>query len=240
MSPGSTPSALALVFSTEEVNQFDDQNDHHHQFQDEAATLVKFVDQKAIQSFGGSKFFIDKVFVLRNSYLGGGQPVKARREHVTHKLDGGVGALHQLGHLDGHGVEPGGLTAHTPAPPEASPMFQRCVDTSQFAGQQLVVMAELQQLRVDVLQDLHRSFGARRCVINQRGIPSNHDQVVGIVGKTGLQNVIVLTARERGQLAAQYLRNLWPVVGQQIGAERLPGDTAQGENVIIFAEPFAV
>src|ERR1019366_7072660 len=101
-------------------------------------------------------------------------------------------------------------------------------------------MPELQQLRVDVFQDLHRSFGARGGVINQRGIPSHHEQVVGIVGKAGLENVIVFPAREWSELAAQYLRNLRTVLGQKVGAARLAGDAAQCEDVIIFAEPIAV
>ena len=107
---------------------------------------------------------------------------------------------------------------HTPATPQARVMFQRCVHTSQLTSEQLCHRsAKLQQLRLDIVQYLNRRFSPGGSVINQRGIPSHHDQIVWIVGKAGLEDIIILLPRERKELAAQDLGNLRPLLSQQVG-----------------------
>ena len=77
--------------SAEEVDQFDNQNDHDHQFQHECAALVELVDHKTIKLFGGLDLLGDEIFVVRNADLGGCELIETRRKHVAKKFDGVVG-----------------------------------------------------------------------------------------------------------------------------------------------------
>ena len=80
----------------EEVDQFDDQDYHYHQFEDEGAGLVELVDHEAVEVFGGLEFFLDEVFVVGDADFLGAEFVEARGEHVAQELDGVVGALGQF------------------------------------------------------------------------------------------------------------------------------------------------
>ncbi len=54
-------------FAAEEVNEFDDQDDHDQKFQHEGAALVEFVDHEAVELFGGSQLFLHKIFIVGNA-----------------------------------------------------------------------------------------------------------------------------------------------------------------------------
>ena len=45
--------------TTEEVNQFDDQDDDYHQFENECPALIEFVHHEAVELFGGLQFLLD-------------------------------------------------------------------------------------------------------------------------------------------------------------------------------------
>src|SRR6516225_1602371 len=44
-----TPHSLEPWFAAEEHHQLDHQNNHHHQFEDEGAALVEFVDHEVVE-----------------------------------------------------------------------------------------------------------------------------------------------------------------------------------------------
>src|SRR5580658_2754632 len=54
-------------FAAEEVDELDDQDDDHHQFQYEGTALVEFVDHEAVELFGGLQLLLDQVFVVGHS-----------------------------------------------------------------------------------------------------------------------------------------------------------------------------
>ena len=60
-------------FAAEEVDQFNDEDDHYHQLQDEGAALVKLVDHEAVEIFSSLQFFFDQVFVVGDANFGGCQ-----------------------------------------------------------------------------------------------------------------------------------------------------------------------
>src|SRR5271170_2205195 len=139
-------------FAAEEVDEFDDQNDDYHQFEDESAALVEFVDHEAVELFGGLQLLLDQVFVVGDADFQRRELVEAGGEHVAEELDGVVGALSQLAYVEQDGVELGGGLGGAPARPEAAASaVKKVVDVFQFRGEQVVVVAEFEQLRVGIL-----------------------------------------------------------------------------------------
>ena len=69
-------------------------------------------------------------------------------------------------------------------------------------------MAEFEQLRVGVLQQLDGGFGAGLRVVDEGGVPSDDREVVGIVGDAGLQNLLALAFGKHGGFAANDLGDL--------------------------------
>src|ERR1700758_4855561 len=104
-------------FAAEEVDQFDDQDDDHHQFQHKGAALVELVDHEAVEIFGGLQLLFDEVFVVRHSDLLRAQLVEPGREHVAEELDGVVGAFGEFVHIEQDGVQLGRGLRRPPAPP---------------------------------------------------------------------------------------------------------------------------
>ena len=66
---------------------------------------------------------------------------------------------------------------------EPGRLFHRRVDARELDVEQLVVVAELEQLRVGELEDLERRLDARLGVVDKRRVPRRHDEVVGQVGQ---------------------------------------------------------
>src|SRR5271157_1532383 len=233
-------------FAAEEVDQLDYQDDYHHQFQDKGAALVELLHHEAVEIFGGLQFFFDQVFVVGHSDLGRAQLVQARREHVAEEFDGVVGALGQFVYVEQHGVEFGRGARRPPARPKPGPArVEEVVDVFQLFGEQLVVMAELEQLRVGVLQELDRGLGAGGRVVDEGRVPADHGQIVGIVGNARLQNLLALAFGKHRHLAADDLGNLVSVRGQQIvGRGRaliLAGVyLANMEDEVILLEPLGL
>ena len=76
-------------------------------------------------------------------------------------------------------------------------------------------MAELEQLRVGVLQKLDGGLGAGVGVVDEGGVPSDDGEVVGIVGNAGLENLLALAVGEHGHFAADDLGDLISVGCEQ-------------------------
>ena len=68
-------------------------------------------------------------------------------------------------------------------------------------------MAELEQLRVGVLEQLDGGLGADWSVIDEGGVPADHGQIVGIVGNPRLKNFLAFAIGKRLTLATHHLRN---------------------------------
>src|SRR5579863_9995753 len=85
--------------------------------------------------------------------------------------------------------------------------IEEVVDFFQFGGEEFVVVAELEELRVGILQELDSSFGAGGAVVNEGGVPSDHGEIVRIVGNAGLQNFLAFAVGERLGLAPHDLRD---------------------------------
>src|SRR5580765_1011426 len=142
----------------EEVNQLDDQNDDHHQFEHEGSRLIELFDHEAVEVFGGVKFFLYQIFVIRHANFLRAQLVQPRGKHVAQELDGVIGALGEFVHIEQHGMQFRGCASGAPASPgPGASLLEEVVDVFQLTRHELVIMTKLEQLRVRVLQQLDRS-----------------------------------------------------------------------------------
>src|SRR5215467_9977879 len=158
--------------SLEEVDQLDYQDDDDHQLEYEGARLVELLDHEAVEVFGGLELFFDQVFVVGDSDFLRAQFVEARGEHITEELDGVVGVLGEFGDVEQDGVQLRRGTRRAPARPEAGASgFEEVVDVLQLNAQQFVIVAELEQLRVGILQQLNGGLGSGLRVIDEGGVP---------------------------------------------------------------------
>src|SRR5580704_4299803 len=178
-------------FAAEEVDEFDYEDDDYHQLEDEGAGLVELVDHESVEVFGGLELFFDQIFVVGDADFGGAKFVEARGEHVAEELDGVVGALGEFVDVEQYGVQFGRGARGAPARPEACAAgFDEVVDVGELAGEEFVVVAELEQLRVGVLQKLDGGLGAGGGVVDESGVPSDDREIVGIVRDARAKNFL--------------------------------------------------
>src|SRR5579863_9810947 len=131
-------------FSTEEIDQFDNQNDDDHEFQHECTALVELIDHEAIKLFGGLYFLGDEILVVRNANFGRRQLVETRRKHVAKKFDGVVGVLGEFIHIEQDGMQFGGGSRQSPSGQHSCALVKGVVNAFQFTGEEFIVMAELE------------------------------------------------------------------------------------------------
>src|ERR1019366_5054861 len=222
-------------------DQVDDQNNYHHQLQHERPALVELVDHEAVEFFGGVDFLVDQVLVIAHADLGRGYFVEACREHVAQELDGVVGALGQFVHIEQDGVQAAGAFGGAPAGGDAHrAVVHEIVNALQFAGQQFVVVAEFEELRVGVFEQLDYGFRAGRRVVEERSVPADHGQIVRIVGDFRLHDLLLLAVGERNVFAAHDLGDASALGREQFGGRRIAGDVAYVEDEVIFMQPAVV
>src|SRR5580700_2572558 len=224
--------------TAEEVDEFDDQDDDNHEFEHEGAALIEFVHHEAVELFGGLQFLLDEIFVVGHADFRGGEFVEAGGKHIAEELDGVIGALGQFAHVEQNGVEFGGGAGGAPARPKsAASALQEVVDVLELLGKKFVVVAEFQQLRIGILQELDSRFGAGRSVVDKGSIPSDHGEVAGIVGNPRLENFLAFTVGKRLVLTAYHLRNAICLRCQQVRARGGPCNLPQMEDEIVFLQP---
>ena len=97
-------------------------------------------------------------------------------------------------------------------------------------------MAELEELRVGVLQKLDRGLGSGGGVVDEGGIPSDHREVVRIVRNAGLENLLAFAVGERGHLSADNLGDLIAAGGEQFVGRGSAIDLAHVEDEVILLQ----
>ncbi len=71
------------------------------------------------------------------------------------------------------------------------------VDARQLAVEQVVVVPELEELRVGELEDLERRLHAGLGVVDERGVPRRHHEIVGQIGQPIAQHLVAFLTAER-------------------------------------------
>src|SRR6266496_6542482 len=114
--------------------------------------------------------------------------------------------LGQFSDIEQDSMQLAGRLRQFPTSEESSPLIQELIDPIQLTSQQLIIMAELKQLRIGIFQQLYGSFRPGGGVIEERAIPPDHGQIIGIVGNAGLHYLIALAFGESCSLAAHDLQ----------------------------------
>src|SRR6266567_213905 len=148
----------------ERQEQLDQQDQHNGHFQQKPTALVELLNHVLVERVGGPKLLRDEVLVVRHSHLRCGKAIQSRGKHIAQKFDGVVGVFGQLGDLQQHRMQTVGGAGQTPAGQHASPLTEQVVDGAESLREQLVVVAELEQLRVGVLNQLNRRLRAQAAV----------------------------------------------------------------------------
>ena len=221
-------------------DQFDDQNDHHHEFEHEGAALVELVDHEAVEILGGLQFLRDQVFVVGHADFGGCQLVK-RAENMSLRNLMALSARSVSSFTSSRTVC--SLVAARARRQRASipvPLSRRGVHTSQFAGEQFVVVAEFQQLRVGVFQQLDGGLGARLAVVQEtlrssRSPPDRWDS-----RKCGTAEFRCARRRKAGRfLRGRFARCARP--GKRTARRRRESrNLPHVENEVVLTQPFRI
>src|SRR5215510_3566323 len=101
----------------------------------------------------GAELIPHQFLVLDDADLGRSELVQTRRETVADEFERVGGVFGKLRYLQADGAQSHDSGLHAPCRPPAPPCFQKGVDLLQLAGEELIVMTELQKLRVSVFQD---------------------------------------------------------------------------------------
>ncbi len=107
-------------------------------------------------------------------------------------------------------------------------------------GEQLVVVAEFEELGVGVFEELDGGFGAGGVVVEEGAVPADDGEVVGVIGDAGLENFLALAVGERRVFAANNLCDAAAFGGEEIVGGGIAGDVADVEDKVVFGEPLAV
>src|ERR1700733_8124164 len=86
-------------FAAKQKDELDDQDYDHRRLQQKGAALVELVHHEAVKIAGRVQLLSHKILVIRHAHLGGGEPVESCGEHIAEELDGIVGVLGELHHL---------------------------------------------------------------------------------------------------------------------------------------------
>ena len=117
--------------------------------------------------------------------------------------------------------------------------LESCVDRRQFAIEQPIVVAELQQLAVREFKNVQRRLRARRRVVDQCGVPGRYDQVIGQVRDPVLQDGGDLLRAERLRFAAQHRCDFGAALGDQLLGGEGTIELVDREDGIVFRQVVA-
>src|SRR6267154_1898222 len=167
------------------------------QFQHEHAALVKLRDHEFVKFAGGLQFFADQRFVIFDADLGGNQPVDARIVRVADEFYSVFRPLRQIHNVEAKAIQAASAARQAPAGKKTFAAFQRAVYVRKQAGEHFIVVAKFQQLRVGILEQVDDGGSRVGFVVNERGRPTDHDQVSRIVRQSAAKNLITLGSRQR-------------------------------------------
>ena len=124
-----------------------------------------------------------------------------------------------------------------PHPVVVSPRaLQLRVDRRQLAVEPLIVIAELEELRIGELEDLERGLGADRRVVHERGAPGLHHEIIGQVRHAVAEDGVGFLIAQRLALPAQHRRDVAAARRQQIVRGPRAIELVDDVHEIIFGE----
>src|SRR5215469_2975465 len=131
-----------------------------------------------------------------------------------------------------------GRASGAPARPEAGTSgFEEVVDVFQLVRHEYVIVAEFEELRVGVLQELNGGLGSGLRVVDEGGIPSDNGEVAWIVRDARRENFLAFAFGERGGFSADDLRDRVRLRGEKLFRGRTAVDLADVEDEVILLQP---
>ena len=130
------------------------------------------------------------------------QREQTRRVHVADDLQGVLGPVGQLVHVDEQRVHLTRRARVVPAEERVVParlLLHLRVDARQRIVEQLVVIAELQELGIGELDNLERRLRAGGSIVHERRVPRRNHEVVGEIRDPVPQNLVALLAAQRAR-----------------------------------------
>src|SRR6267142_3623049 len=212
------------------------------QFQRKHAALVELRDHELVQFAGRLQFLADQRLVIVHADLGGNQPVDARIVCVADEFYSVFRPLRQIHNVEAEAIQAAGTAREAPAGKKTFAACQRAVYVRKEVGEHFIVVAKFQQLRVGVFEQVDDCGGRVGFVINERGGPTDHDQVCRIVRKSATKNLVTLGSGQRSEFAAHKLRDRIAILLEQLlSGWRASVFVICGLNVdyeIVFIKPF--
>src|SRR5580658_8997342 len=101
--------------AAEEKDEFDHEDDDYRSLEEKGATLIELIDHVVIQLLGGLQLLRDEVLVIGHTDSGCGQAVETGGKHIAEELDGVVGTLGELHHIEQNRMQVGGRFCQPPA-----------------------------------------------------------------------------------------------------------------------------
>src|SRR5215472_7712038 len=98
-------------------------------------------------------------------------------------------------------------------------------------------MPEFQELRVGVLEQLDRGFGAGLGVINERGVPPDDRKIIWIIGDAALENLLALAIAKDGSFAADDLGDAAALRREEFFGRRTTLNLTEVKNEVILLQP---
>src|SRR5713226_8444010 len=164
-----------------DVQRNEHSNDH---LQREHAALVELRDHELVEFARRLQLLADQRLVVIDPNLRGNDFVDARIVRVADEFYGVFGALRQIHDVQAQAVQTAGAAGQSPAGEKTFVALERAVHVGQQAGEEFVVVAKLQQLRVRVFEQIDNRGGGVRLIVYKPGAPAGHDQVGRIIRKS--------------------------------------------------------
>src|SRR5262249_59796927 len=95
--------------------------------------------------------------------------------------------------------------------------FERAVDVGEQVSEQLVVVAEFEELHVRVFEEVDNRGSGVGLVIDKGGGPADDGEVRGVVGERGAEDFVALGYGERNSFTANQLGDLVAMALEELG-----------------------
>ena len=163
--------------------QHDLQHDQQHdgELEQFAARDGRLLDREAIDLVHRLQLLLNAGLPAIQTEAGGGQAEEPCGVHMSPTNLIAFALIGQLVHVDEQGmnVVRRARVAARPEQPYRTGLLQLGVHARQLRVEQVVIVPELEELRVRELQDLDGGLGSGLGVPDQAGVPRRDDQVVG-------------------------------------------------------------
>ena len=208
-----------------------------------SAHHAEALDRKPIDVVQCLQFLAHVRFPAVQIEPGAHQREQPRRVDIADDLQRIFGSIGQLVDVDKERVHLPDRLRVVPAEQRIVPvrlLLHLGVDVGERIVQQLVVIAELQKLRVGELDDLDRRQRSGGSIVHERGVPRGDDEIIGEVRQAVAKNLVAFLPAERRAFAAKHRRDHVAVMRHEIvGGVRATQLVHRKDEIVLGQERLA-